>query len=40
MKLVRFHAHGTLRVGVIDGEEVVDARTAITCVRCYQRFAR
>lgn len=33
MKLVRFHAHGALRVGAIDGEEVVDARTAIELKR-------
>lgn len=33
MKLVRFHAHGALRVGAIDGEEVVDARTALELAR-------
>jgi 2-keto-4-pentenoate hydratase/2-oxohepta-3-ene-1,7-dioic acid hydratase in catechol pathway len=33
MKLVRFHAHGALRVGAIDGEEVVDVRTAIELKR-------
>jgi 2-keto-4-pentenoate hydratase/2-oxohepta-3-ene-1,7-dioic acid hydratase in catechol pathway len=29
MKLVRFHAHGAIRVGAIDGEDVVDARAAL-----------
>ena len=33
MKLVRFHAHGALRVGAIDGEEVVDARAALQLTR-------
>ena len=33
MKLVRFHAHGALRIGAIDGEEVVDARAAIELKR-------
>jgi len=33
MKLVRFYAHGALRVGAIDGEEVVDARMAIELKR-------
>lgn len=33
MKLVRYYAHGALRVGAIDGEEVVDARTALQMKR-------
>src|SRR5712664_1795019 len=33
MKLVRFHAHGALRVGAIDGDEVVDARAALQLSR-------
>ncbi len=33
MKLVRFHAHAALRVGAIDGDEVVDARAAIELQR-------
>ena len=33
MKLVRFHAHGAVRVGAIDGEEVVDTRMAIELKR-------
>jgi 2-keto-4-pentenoate hydratase/2-oxohepta-3-ene-1,7-dioic acid hydratase in catechol pathway len=33
MKLVRFHAHEGLRVGAIDGDEVVDASRAIELTR-------
>lgn len=33
MKLVRFHDHGMLRVGAIDGEEIVDARSALALAR-------
>lgn len=33
MKLVRFHAHGAVRVGAIDGEDVVDARAALELAR-------
>ncbi|CAN5724358.1 fumarylacetoacetate hydrolase family protein [soil metagenome] len=29
MKLVRFHSHGALRIGALEGDEVIDARTAI-----------
>lgn len=33
MKLVRFHSNGALRIGAIDGEEVIDARSALQCTR-------
>ncbi|HEY3257215.1 MAG TPA: hypothetical protein VGJ64_00030, partial [Gemmatimonadaceae bacterium] len=33
MKLVRFHTQGALRVGAIEGEEIVDARSAIEVKR-------
>lgn len=33
MKLVRFHDQGAMRVGVIEGEDVIDARAALTLIR-------
>ena len=40
MKLVRFYSNGALRIGAIDGDDVIDARSALEHTRVLSELER